>query len=439
MSPPNIIIRMSLNAIGTFAKIFDGSIDGAKAAGTALSGFSKETILATIASQGLTLAQAQEALSAAGLSDAEVQAALSAMGLAGANGVAAAATTTLGGAIKGLWAVLSNHPIILAIAAIAACVAIVDACTDSFDELVERASESRAAFEETQSEINSLNSELETTQDRIQELKAQGSLTLTEQTELDTLEAQNEKLERQIALKEKLAQLQGQEAADDAAAVLNKEQSYYEFDYTTGDSVKKTANTIDLATTHYNQLVEATREYEDALDACNEAEAEFGKKSAEYNQAKGLLEFAERSKSSLEELVATEADVIQTQLESIDGYAEYSDLQSRGEQFLDLYLDINSAANQAAAAQSKVDELLNRPSLSNAVEAMKELADAKNGLSDDDIEDIIAQFPELDKAARIAGVSIEDIINTINSMAGTINLDEVRRQLTEPNEHGLPS
>lgn len=76
---------------------------------------------------------------------------------------------------------------------------------------IETAEKAQEKFEElnselstVQSELNSLNSELENTQDRIDELLAQGSLSFTEQEELDRLRAENAELERKIALNKTL-------------------------------------------------------------------------------------------------------------------------------------------------------------------------------------------------------------------------------------------
>jgi chromosome segregation ATPase len=79
------------------------------------------------------------------------------------------------------------------------------------DQLIETPEEAQEKFEELnaelssiQSELSSLNSELDSTQDRIDELMSQGSLSFTEQEELDRLRAENDELERKIKLNETL-------------------------------------------------------------------------------------------------------------------------------------------------------------------------------------------------------------------------------------------
>lgn len=86
----------------------------------------------------------------------------------------------------------------------------------TFDTAQEHVEETATAYKNTISEIDSLNSKLETTQNRISELKEQDSLTIIEQTELDNLERENALLETQLEIKKNLAQAQAREAAEAA-------------------------------------------------------------------------------------------------------------------------------------------------------------------------------------------------------------------------------
>lgn len=160
-------------------------------------------------------------MSAAGgltsLGDVAAAASLGFEGLASAIGISTAA---LGG--------------FLAIAAgIVAVVAIVDLVTESFDEAVEKADKSRSAYEQTASEVESLESRLSEVKDRINELNSMDSLTITEEAELQKLQAENDQLERQLAIKQKLANYQQGVAAEDANHVLTKDLTWQ-----TGDFLK---------------------------------------------------------------------------------------------------------------------------------------------------------------------------------------------------------
>ena len=78
----------------------------------------------------------------------------------------------------------------------------------------EWADEANTALEKTNGELEDLNSELKTTKDRIEELQSKGSLTLTEQSELNQLKLQNLELEKQIKLKEALAKEQAKDSSE---------------------------------------------------------------------------------------------------------------------------------------------------------------------------------------------------------------------------------
>lgn len=82
------------------------------------------------------------------------------------------------------------------------------------DQLQEKADSSASAYSSTVSEIESINSELATTQARIDELKAQDKLLPGDEAELTRLEQQNALLQTQLDMKERLAESQAKGAAE---------------------------------------------------------------------------------------------------------------------------------------------------------------------------------------------------------------------------------
>lgn len=84
------------------------------------------------------------------------------------------------------------------------------------DRLSEKAEESKSVYSSTVSELQSINSELETTQARIDELRSKDKLFPDEQAELAQLERQNALLETQLNIKENLANTQMVQSAKDA-------------------------------------------------------------------------------------------------------------------------------------------------------------------------------------------------------------------------------
>ena len=70
--------------------------------------------------------------------------------------------------------------------------------------------------------MSSLESELEKTGNRIDELNGKGKLTLSEKSELEKLKTQNEALEYQYIIKKKIADMKASGAADSAKNALEE-------------------------------------------------------------------------------------------------------------------------------------------------------------------------------------------------------------------------
>ena len=86
----------------------------------------------------------------------------------------------------------------------------------------EKMEESKKTYQDTTDEIKSLNDELEENKKRIAEINGQDVITYTDKQELEKLETANTRLERQIQLKEHLAEMQAKEAVNDAVNSFNE-------------------------------------------------------------------------------------------------------------------------------------------------------------------------------------------------------------------------
>ena len=191
-----------------------------------MSGLSSSSQVAIIKLLKLSEAEAIAALQGAGLTAEEATATAATIASGTAAGGASVSITALGASFKaaavGVMTFLATNPIgwaILAGTAIFGVVKAVDALTTSYSEAQEASAKSREEYQQTASELDSINSELETTQQRIDELKSKGALTITEKEELSQLQAQNSELKRQYEIKSKLAQVQAGQAAKDASDI----------------------------------------------------------------------------------------------------------------------------------------------------------------------------------------------------------------------------
>lgn len=105
---------------------------------------------------------------------------------------------------------------VLAVTAITAVIAAYNAWGPTHKNFIKQLEEETEAFKEVQAELKNVQSELETTRDRIDELQSKGTLSFVEEEELNRLKEQTAELERQEAIlqaQEKRAKQKQVEAA----------------------------------------------------------------------------------------------------------------------------------------------------------------------------------------------------------------------------------
>lgn len=202
------------------------------------------------------------------------------------------------------WATLATVAIVGATVAIAKH-------TKSLKDLQETAQDSKSAYDSTISEIKSLNEELKTTQDRIKELQAKDSLTFTEEDELEKLKKTNDELERELRIKEAIAQTQGQKSADDANAAITKKSEKYNLSYSDNGTSFDTGDRIDAAQWNIEQAIQNNKELEDLYSKRKEIEDKFNndasqfKDDKEWKQNEKNIESKKAYIKSVEEQAAT--------------------------------------------------------------------------------------------------------------------------------------
>lgn len=171
---------------------------------------------AVASSRALSAEQRAAAAAAAGLTAGETAAEGATIGL----GAALSGAVT---AAKSFAVALLANPITWIVTSIAAATYAFYRQATAFDRAKEAAEESASAYQETQGELESLNGQLQATQTRIEELQAlknAGTITLTEEAELEKLQRQNAELEQQIALLEQKSKLQLETSSKDARKAL---------------------------------------------------------------------------------------------------------------------------------------------------------------------------------------------------------------------------
>lgn len=163
-------------------------------------------------------------------------AATSATAATTAEGAAATGATTgitaFGAALKGaaasakaLVVSLLSNPLTYIVAILGVAAVSAYKFANAFDDAKDAASDSAGVYSSTKSEIEYLNSELETTSSRIEELQAQGTLSLSDKAELAKLQRQSAELQNQINLKQRLAEIQSEQSVKDTMDALTVRSS----------------------------------------------------------------------------------------------------------------------------------------------------------------------------------------------------------------------
>lgn len=242
--------------------------------------------MAVLSSGALDIKQKEMLATSAGLTITETGQVVATESLAGAQTTATATTSGLSAAMTGLGATLKSvfislatNPFTYLVAGLAVGAVALHNYITAFDKASEKAQESQSAYSSTTQELNSLKSEAESYKDTLESLadtyeikitgnedvseliqKLQSSdLSLEDRAQVEQIKAQNSELERQITLKQQLAEQQAKQTEQDAIDALKIEhtqdmtQQYTTYDKT--GMVEHTQNRqTDIITASQNEL-----------------------------------------------------------------------------------------------------------------------------------------------------------------------------------------
>ena len=353
-------------------------------------------------------------------------------------GETTSAVSGLGLAFKGIGtSLLSIAPALAAIAGVIAVGAGIYMWSTEFDRAVDKAKESQEAYASTTSEVQSLNSEIETTSARISELKSAGPISLTEKSELEQLQLQNAELERQYELKQKIAEKQSDEAVEDAMNALGK-QSVYDITQKTQQQQwlesddpadQLTANSIlsQSYITPYikTDIVTATKNEVDALNELKDTREE-------------LLSQRQKASGTEKESIDDQIDQLDSEIDRYETEVQTNleDLESLRKNFIDestntvksnlsddalnMYnqiTDVIDAYTNEGAIQKQAESLSKIWENDSFAQAQQKLVDAFRSGEDLSVEDITNQFPDLVNACDEAGISVETLREELMALA----------------------
>ena len=276
---------------------------------------------------------------------------------------------------------------------------------DKAREKIQKATE---AYEEETSTLESLNSELETTKNKIDELNKQDTLSIVEQEELEKLKNQEKSLERQVQLQKQLAI--AAQKAQAAKIEQNYEQSTKDLiEGPKGLELFGAANPEDWRAQMLDGVEEGTDEYYDIL--------------GEY------ATLVERNRQIIAEWISENSDAIQ---KAEDNYSAYVNAIESGA--IDYDPDVLAEMQERLAeirknmyySESEYEQVVIEPVLDD--EAVKQVStQLYNVLANGDIEDATSLISDsIKNELMLAGVSVDEFLTYLDN-----KVDETKAAVEE--------
>ena len=329
--------------------------------------------------------------------------------------VASKAMTGLSTVLKTTASVLANMAIGFAIgAAITGAIKLFDELYVSAKEANEAMDISFSGYEDAKSQVESINSELDSTNSRISELQSKGSLTFVEKSELANLKEARKELELQQDLAEKAETKAAKDAGSKALQAYEKSFGDFEVSQERIDEYLRdtdiTRNNASLFTDENNisaliagiqQMKELQREAKSEGDL-EEVERYQGIIDDTTDSIWNQITSLENYKSKLSEIPET----LRTE-EQTNALNEISDTID----FVYKKLDPNKWK------ELKFDEILSSDdSFDGIVDELEKQSKAAGdaGITVDDLKN---KYPELASAITGAGMTLSDFVEEINAQA----------------------
>lgn len=314
------------------------------------------------------------------------------------------------------------------IGGIALIAGMVDLCTKSTTELREELSNLKDEYNSNENEIKSLNDELTTTQRRIAELtklEKDGTITFAEQSELDTLRAQNDELERKIGLLRDEQEIKQKEINKKFVDTMNSDvDDGYEYRRgrvgSRGRGIiigKGSGSERGSERQHMDRQLEDYQTYKEAIRSGVDLQ---GNKLTN-NQLKKYEEEIDK----IEKYLAKKSDEL---AETAKG-ASYipnptTEYEKEANAYLDFINDFQDRMRIAMGSENAKGDALNRvlnlPQFEDAKKKLQELANSGN-LTGDAIKNIISPSSDLYKKLVDLGVITTDDDKWFNALANTYN------------------
>lgn len=343
------------------------------------------------------------------------------------NTVAKAANLSFTNLLKAAWAklnaVMMANPILAVTAGVAILIAglakLCDILTVTVEEAKEAASKSKEAFEKVNSEVESVNNELKTTQQRIDELNAKENLSLGEAEELQRLKETNAELEREMRIKQELADEAKKDANKDAVKYFNTKTDGVNTVYLLeGAEAKEQVSILDAV----KQRLEKIEELNQKVNSLTAERNEIEESDKDYKKNPEWFKLDEQIKV-YEPMISEYKGFINS---NISDFMEMDDSLVEGmdngllSQLEEVYQTYDEVINGVAQShENAIAGILEKVDFKGTKERLVELV--KSGSLS--VEKLSSQFHKLTEYLDDAGISAEELYQYIMALAGPDAID----------------
>lgn len=414
--------RNSLKDVNTALLSFGGANDAASALakvsiGKGLSDATLTTMLqsaygGTESAANAAAEQMRIALTATSSAAPEAEAAIS-----GVSGAFITAKTTA----IGLFSVIKSLlPVLTPIAAIFGGKFLFDQLDDAFTLTKKMADKhyqnSVKEYDDTKSEVDSMNSEYETNKNRIYELNTKENPTLAEQNELVSLQNQNNILSQRKTAKESMLEIQQKKKIQDTATSLqHKAGSKLDYDSPAGPE-EIDVDEIDIANDNLNELEDYYARRNKLIKENSELASNGKADSKKFKNNEKDIKKLDKWIDSTQNDVTEKIDSINKKSKNLyntDGSIDdqYKDLESRIKKLNNRYSGIT---NTDAQTENAIKNILARSEFDGLEEKL--LQAGKSG-GRDSIKKILTENKELSDSLNNVGIESNDFISQIMAQA----------------------
>lgn len=289
-------------------------------------------------------------------------------------------------------------------------------------------SQSTQEYADNQSELESLQSQRDSNQERIYELRAKENKSTDEKAELSQLQEENNLLNSQVAIKEKSVDVSKLQAANDAKTKLEKKGYQKNYKKEAYDNQDKTSiNDLDEASEMIDYLNQLKSEYKDRVQKI----ADEGREPSWIEQ-KGL-DSTKKKIDSLESDVADKVTEISDTAKSMkndDGSLidkKFKDTVASADAVVQKYLN---STDSTTATSDKMNNIFALSQFSDLKDKL--IAAGKSG-GTDAIQKMIDDTDGLKDAMNNAGLTADDLKDSIMSIADPDkkNLEGIKENLED--------